>query len=116
MQKRVEEKKKELEKYKEESPNFATCTGIKNENLNVSSHHSRRSSIRTPRNQRYFEKVYFLKILNTVHCIIHYNVKVYGGFQNRKKQTFIYNLFGGIVPFLFSTPSLNFEVFCSKQT
>ena len=60
MQKRVEEKKKELEKNKEEAPNF-TSTGIKNENLNVSSdHHSRRTSIRTPRNHRYFEKVYFL--------------------------------------------------------
>ena len=64
MQKRVEEKKKELEKNKEETPHFTTSTGIKNENLNVSSeHHSRRSSsIRTPRNQRYFEKVHFLDI------------------------------------------------------
>ena len=66
MQKRVEEKKKELEKNKEESPNFTTTTtGLKYENLNVSrDQHS--SSIRTPRNHRYFEKVYFLNILNTV--------------------------------------------------
>ena len=98
MQKRVEEKKKELEKTKEETSNFSTTTGIKNENLNVSSeHHSRRrSSIRTPRNHRYFEKVYFLNILNTVYCI-HYKVTSFNE-----------------IPFLFSIISPIFEFFCSK--
>ena len=97
MQKRVEEKKKELEKNKEESPNFTTTTtGLKYENLNVSSeHHSRRrSSIRTPRNHRYFEKVYFLNILNTVYCI-HYKVTSFN-------------------EILFSIISPIFEFFCSK--
>lgn len=39
MQKLVEEKKKELEQNQEETPNFATSTCIKNENLNVGSEH-----------------------------------------------------------------------------
>ena len=54
MQKKVEEKKKELEKTKGE-----TSAGVLKENVSCE-HYGRRSSIRTPnRNIRYFEKVKF---------------------------------------------------------
>ena len=62
MQKKVEEKRKELEKNQGE-----TYPGTVSENLNVSQDpYGRRSSVRTPPDQRYFEKVYFLslKIVN----------------------------------------------------
>ena len=60
MQKKVEEKKKELEKNKGE-----ISSTVMHENFNVSCH-SRQSSIRTPRNLRYYEKVKTFFSFNTL--------------------------------------------------